>query len=161
MIRRCLKSDISRIYFIINEAARAYDGVIPDDCYHQPYMPLAELEAEMRRITFYGWEENGKLVGIMGSEPVRDVILVRHAYVLPEWQNKSIGAGLLRYIMRLVKTGRVLVGTWAANKRAIKFYEKYGFVLLPDKYRLLETYWDISARQIETSIVLGLTKNRQ
>lgn len=154
-IRVCSKSDISRIYFIINEAARAYDGVIPADCYHQPYMPLPELEGEMRRMIFYGWEDNSKLVGIMGSEPIKDVTLIRHAYVLPEWQCRGIGASLLKYIMARVKTSRVLVGTWTANKRAIAFYEKYGFKLLPEKDRLLQTYWDISNRQIETSVVLG------
>lgn len=154
-MRICSKSDITRVYFIINEAARAYDGVIPVDCYHQPYMPLPELEGEMRRMTFYGWEDNGKLIGVMGSEPVQDVTLIRHAYVLPAWQSRGIGAILLKHIMDRVKTSRVMVGTWTANKRAIAFYERYGFKLLPDKDRILKTYWAISSRQIETSIVMG------
>jgi GNAT superfamily N-acetyltransferase len=156
MIRKCKLSDISRIYFIINEAARAYDGVIPHDCYHQPYMPMAELEREMKRMAFYGWTEDGELVGVMGIEPVKDVTLIRHAYVLPHWQNKGIGAGLLEHLMSLAKTRRLLVGTWAANKNAIRFYEKYGFKFRPNKDELLKTYWDISARQIETSVVLEI-----
>ena len=156
MIRKCKLSDISRIYFIINEAARAYEGVIPHDCYHQPYMPMVELEREMKRMTFYGWTENGELVGVMGIEPVKDVTLIRHAYVLPHWQNMGIGAGLLKHLMSLAKTRRLLVGTWVANKNAICFYEKYSFKFRPDKDELLKTYWDISARQIETSVVLEI-----
>jgi len=154
MIRLCLKTDINRIYFIINEAAKAYDGVIPDDCYRLPYMPLKELQSEMQRMTFYGWEDSGNLVGVMGSEPMHDVTLVRHAYVLPEWQSQGIGAALLSHVMDGVNTRRVLVGTWTANIRAIKFYQRYGFILQPDKDRLLKTYWGISPRQIETSVVL-------
>jgi GNAT superfamily N-acetyltransferase len=156
MICKCKLSDISRIYFIINEAARAYDGVIPHDCYHQPYMPMAELEREMKRMTFYGWTEDGELVGVMGIEPVKDVTLIRHAYVLPQWQNKDIGGGLLKHLIGLTKTERLLVGTFAINKKAIRFYERYGFKLQSNKDELLKTYWDISARQIETSVVLEI-----
>ena len=84
MICKCQPDDAKRIYFIINEAAKAYEGVIPADCYHQPYMPMDELEREMKRMTFFGWEANGELVGIMGFEPIKDVTLNRHAYVLPQ-----------------------------------------------------------------------------
>ncbi|MBI4295820.1 MAG: GNAT family N-acetyltransferase [Chloroflexi bacterium] len=156
MIRPCHSADTDRIYHIINEAARAYEGVIPDDCYHQPYMPMDELKAEMKRMTFYGWQEDGELVGVMGSEPVKDVTLIRHAYVLPEYQQRGIGSRLLQHIRSLTKTERLLVGTWAANWWGIHLYEKHGFVLLPDKDELLETYWDIPTRQIETSVVLGV-----
>lgn len=157
MIHKCRMSDVSRICFIINEAARGYDGVIPHDCYHQPYMPILELEREMKRMTFYGWKVHGELVGVMGIEPVKDVTLVRHAYVLPLWQSKGIGARLLKYLVSLVKTRRLLVGTWAANKNALRFYERYGFKFRPEKDELLKTYWDIPARQIETSVVLELS----
>jgi N-acetylglutamate synthase-like GNAT family acetyltransferase len=156
MIRQCQSQDISRIYLIINQAAQAYEGVIPADCYHQPYMPREELEQEMKRITFFGWEANGELVGIMGLEPIKDVTLIRHAYVLPQWQKKGIGGKLLSHLEGLVNTPRLLVGTWTAARWAIEFYQKHGFKLLPDKDELLETYWDIPQRQIETSVVLGL-----
>ncbi len=156
MIRRCQPDDTSRLYFIINEAAKAYDGKIPADCYHQPYMRLDELEREFGRITFYGWEEDGELVGIMGFEPVIDVTLIRHTYVLPRWQKKGIASKLLAYLMEMVTTPRLLVGTWAEAKWAIIFYEKHGFKLLPDKDKLLKSYWDIPERQIETSVVLGV-----
>src|SRR3990172_9420176 len=152
MIRQCLPADTRIIYHIINEAARAYEGVIPADCYHRPYMEMPELQQEMARMTFYGWEENGELVGVMASEPVKDVTLIRHAYVLPHYQRKGIGSNLLRHIQSLTRTRRLLVGTWATNWWGIALYEKHGFTLLADKDELLKTYWDIPPRQIETSV---------
>ena len=159
MIRKCQVNDATRIYFIINEAAKAYDGIIPADCYHQPYMPREELEEEMKRVTFYGWEVNGELVGIMGTEPIKDVTLIRHAYVLPQWQKQGIGNRLLSHLKSLITTPRLLVGTWAAAHWAITFYQKHGFKLLPDKDKLLADYWDIPSRQIETSVVMGIEIN--
>ena len=156
MIRECQAGDSERIYFIINEAAKAYDGVIPADCYHQPYMSRDELEKEMKRLTFFGWEVNGELTGVMGFETIKDVTLIRHAYVLPRWQQQGIGSKLLDYLKGLVTTPHLLVGTWADAYWAIRFYQKRGFVLLPDKDELLKTYWDIPQRQIETSVVLGM-----
>ncbi len=155
MIRKCQADDAQRIYFIINEAAKAYDSIIPADRYHQPYMPMDELEAEMKRVTFFGWEVNGELVGVMGIEPIKDVTLIRHTYVLPQWQQQGMGSKLLNYLHSLATTSRLLVGTWADAHWAIAFYQKHGFSLLPDKDELLKTYWDIPQRQIETSVVLG------
>lgn len=156
MIRKCQANDAQRMYFIINEAAKAYDGVIPADRYHQPYMPMSELEEEMKRMTFFGWEVNGELVGVMGIEPIKDVTLIRHAYVLPQWQRQGIASKLLNRFKSLVTTSRLLVGTWADVHWAITFYQKHGFNLLPDKDELLKSYWDIPQRQIETSVVLGI-----
>ncbi len=156
MIRKCQADNAQRIYFIINEAAKAYDGIIPADCYHQPYMPRDELEREMKRMSFFGWELNGELVGVMGVEPIKDVTLIRHAYVLPQWQKQGIGSKLLKNLMGLVTASRLLVGTWAAARWAIDFYQRHGFSLLPDKDELLKTYWDIPQRQIETSVVMGI-----
>ena len=127
MIRKCQPGDMNRIYFIINEAARAYEGVIPADCYHQPYMPVDELEREMKRVSFSGWEVNGELVGVMGSEIIKDVTLIRHAYVLPSWQKCGIGGKLLNHLEGLVTTPHLLVGTWADAHWAIRFYQKQGF----------------------------------
>ena len=158
MIRKCQPDDTERIYFIINEAARAYEGMIPTDCYQQPYMSSDELEREMKRMTFFGWEVNGELVGITGLEPIKDVILIRHAYVLPRWQKQGIGSKLLNHLKSLVTTSRLLVGTWADAQWAIDFYQKRGFVLLPDKDELLKTYWDVPQRQIDTSVVLGVER---
>ena len=155
MIRACQEKDARRMYFIINEAAKAYDGSIPADCYHQPYMPMQELRQEMQRMTFFGWEEAAQLVGVMGAEPVKDVTLIRHAYVLPQQQNRGVGSRLLGHILDCAATERVLVGTWADARWAIEFYRKHGFQLLADKDKLLNTYWNIPPRQVETSVVLG------
>jgi len=156
VIRECQPGEIKRIYYIINEAAKAYEGVIPADRYHQPYMPMDELEQEMKQMTFFGEEVNGKLVGVMGFQPVKDVTLIRHAYVLPQWQRQGISSKLLNNLKRLVTTSRLLVGTWADAHWAIAFYKKHGFSLLPDKDELLRTYWNIPQRQIEISVVLGI-----
>ena len=156
MIRKCQPSDAKRMHSIINEAAKAYNGAIPADCYHQPYMPMDELNQEMGRMTFFGWEVNGELVAVMGFQVVKDVTLIRHAYVLPEWQKQGIGNKLLSHLKSLVTTSHLLVGTWADASWAIAFYKKHGFSLLPDKEELLKTYWDIPQRQIETSVVLGM-----
>jgi GNAT superfamily N-acetyltransferase len=156
MIRQCQPEDRDKLYFIINEAAKAYKGRIPADRYHEPNMPMDELEREMKRITFYGWEEDGVMVGIMGIERVNDVTLIRHTYVLPQWQRQGIAGRLLAYLKEMVGTRRLLVGTWAAADWAISFYQKHGFKMMPDKDELLSTYWDIPRRQIETSVVLGM-----
>ena len=156
MIRQCQAGDSERVYFIINEAARAYEGVIPADCYHQPYMSHEELEQELGRITFFGWEENGELVGVMGVELIKGVSLIRHAYVLPQWQQQGIGSKLLNHLRSRCTTPRLLIGTWADANWAVDFYLKHGFSLRPDKDELLRTYWDIPQRQIETSVVLGI-----
>jgi N-acetylglutamate synthase-like GNAT family acetyltransferase len=158
VIRECQTTDFNRIYLIVNEAAKAYDGAIPPDCYHQPYMPVSELQREMRRMTFFGWEEAQILIGVMALEPVKDVTLIRHAYVLPDWQSRGIGSKLLGHILRNSVTSRILVGTWANATWAVGFYKKHGFSMLPDKDKLLKKYWDIPQRQIETSVVLGIEK---
>ncbi|MFC1897749.1 GNAT family N-acetyltransferase [Chloroflexota bacterium] len=157
MIRKCQPDDIDRIYFIINEAAKAYEDAIPADCYHKPYMPIYELKQEIKRMVFFGWEaKNGELVGVMGFEVIKDVTLIRHAYVLPQWQKQGTGGKLLNHLKGLVTTSRLLVGTWADAYWAIDFYKRQGFHLLPNTDELLKTYWDIPQRQIETSVVLGI-----
>jgi GNAT superfamily N-acetyltransferase len=155
MIRKCKTTDREVIHRIINDAALAYKGVIPWDCWHEPYMSPAELMTEIREMTFFGWEEKEKLLGVMGFQPVKDVTLIRHAYVLPEHQRRGIGSSLLSYAKDLAKT-RFLVGTWSDATWAIRFYEKHGFRLLPNKEELLRKYWNIPLRQIEASVVLGL-----
>ena len=155
MIRICRSQDMQAMQAIINAAATVYDGHIPSDCYHQPYMPREELKLEMQRMTFLGWEESGKLIAVMGSEQSKDVTLLRHAYTLPEHQGKGIGSRLLERIVAQTKTSRLLVGTWADATWAVSFYQRHGFTLLADKDALLKIYWNIPQRQIDTSVVLG------
>jgi len=156
MIRNCAGTDIDAINKIINEASWAYRGNIPDDCYHEPYMNLTDLESEINAgVDFWGWEECDVLVGVMGIQKVHDVTLIRHAYVSKANQGKGIGSRLLSFLMKQT-TGPLLVGTWAGAYWAIGLYERHGFSLVPttEKDRLLSTYWNISERQKETSVVL-------
>jgi GNAT superfamily N-acetyltransferase len=148
--------DIETIHRIINNAAQSYKGVIPSDYYHDPYMPMEELQEEVGRMTFFGWEEGGELVGVMGFQPVKDVTLIRHAYVLADHQRHGIGGKLIAHLSGLTATKRLLVGTWADAVWAIRFYEKHGFRLMPDKDELLRRYWNVPERQMEVSVVLGL-----
>ena len=111
-------------------------------------------------MTFFGWKVSEDLVGVMGMEPIKDVTLIRHAYVLQQWQQQGIGGKILSYIKSLVTTSRLLVGMWSDAHWAMNFYKKHGFIMMPDKDRLLETYWDISRRQIDTSVVLGIEIKR-
>ncbi len=160
MIRPCTDADFDTMYRIINEAAKAYDGVIPADRYHVPYMQAEELRCEMKRMVFSGWEETEGLVGVMGLEPVKGVSLIRHAYVLPEFQKHGIGSKLLERAKRCFDGEQLLVGTWADAHWAVEFYEKHGFRVRPDKDSLLNTYWNVPERQIETSVVLEFIQNK-
>ncbi|MDD3581270.1 MAG: GNAT family N-acetyltransferase, partial [Desulfobacca sp.] len=157
MIRPCDQHDFEAIYAIINEAAEAYRGVIPADRWHEPYMPRDELQQEIEAgVVFWGYEESGELLGVMGLQPVQDVTLIRHAYVRTAQQNQGIGGQLLTTMCQQTERP-ILVGTWAAATWAIRFYEKHGFCLVSpaEKDRLLKKYWSIPERQIETSVVLG------
>lgn len=158
MIRRCTAEDFERILAIINDAAEAYRGIIPDDRWKDPYMPAGELADEIAAgIEFDGYEAEGAgLVGVMGIQPVEDVTLIRHAYVATGCQRSGIGAALLEGL--LARQDRpVLIGTWAAAEWAIAFYRRHGFETVPaaEKSRLLRRYWTVPERQIETSVVLA------
>jgi GNAT superfamily N-acetyltransferase len=160
LIRRCNQEDEAEIFKIINESAKAYKDVIPEDRYHEPYMPLEELRKEMSEMIFFGYEEKGRLLGVVGHQPVKDVTLMRHIYVLPQHQRRGIGSELLSHLMRIATSSQILVGTWEAAAWAIRFYEKHGFTLLPNKDELLRRYWKIPERQIELSIVLSHSLSR-
>jgi GNAT superfamily N-acetyltransferase len=157
LIRPVRAHETEVILDIINVAAQAYQGVIPADCWHEPYMSLAELENELQAgVNFWSEIDAGRVVGAMGRQDLGEVLLIRHAYVHPAWQRRGVGARLLEHLLAGVK-GPVLVGTWAAAHWAVRFYEKNGFTLVSrqEKERLLRTYWSISDRQVETSVVLA------
>ena len=156
MIRRCTEADIPAIDAVINEAATAYRGVIPADCWHEPYMAREHLLAEVAAgVEFWGWDEAGRLVGVMGLQKVRDVTLIRHAYVRSSHQGRGVGGALLAELAARTD-GPLLVGTWASAEWAIRFYQRHGFSLAAaeEKDRLLDSYWNISSRQQQTSVVL-------
>lgn len=156
MIRRCKESDFESIFGIINDAARAYKGVIPEDRLHEPYMSSDQLRREIDAgVEFWGFEEDGELVGVMGIQNVQDVTLIRHAYVRTTRRRRGIGGKLLNHLLALTDRP-VLIGTWAAAEWAVRFYEKNGFraVSKEEKDMLLKKYWNIPDRQVETSVVL-------
>jgi GNAT superfamily N-acetyltransferase len=156
-IRPCRDDERPAMLEIVNAAAEAYRGVIPADRWHDPYMPAAELDGEIADgVEFWGYEDGDGLAGVMGIQPVRDVTLIRHAYVDPGRQRGGIGGALLEHLLGRA-TMPMLVGTWAAAEWAIRFYERHGFELVSParKTELLKTYWTIPERQIETSVVLA------
>jgi GNAT superfamily N-acetyltransferase len=156
-IRPCRPDERATILAIVNSAAEAYRGVIPSDCWHEPYMSAKDLEREIEAgVEFWGYEADGELTGVMGIQHVRDVDLIRHAYVLPASQGRGIGSALLAHL-RGSSTRPILIGTWTAAEWAIRFYQRHGFELVSpsQKASLLKTYWTISERQIETSVVLA------
>jgi N-acetylglutamate synthase-like GNAT family acetyltransferase len=157
MIRECTKSDFTTMFETINDAAQAYKGIIPDDCWNEPYMSLEELRKEIEDdVVFWGLERDGQLLGIMGIQDKGELALIRHAYTQTQFQKLGIGTQLLQHMEHIAEKP-ILIGTWAAAVWAISFYEKNGYAVVTEeeKNRLLEKYWSIPKRQIETSVVLA------
>ena len=152
-----MKSDSSKILYVINDAAVRYKGIIPDNCWHEPYMSEQELVDEFTDgVRMFGYNRNNKLIGVIGIQEIKDVILIRHAYTLTSYQGKGIGSTLLKYLLKRNQNSRLLVGTWQNARWAIRFYEKFDFILHAKKQatQLLKKYWKISLKQIKNSIVL-------
>ena len=159
MISKLATSDFQAILTVVNDAAIAYKGKIPSDRWKEPYMSAQELQEEIQRgVQFYGLKHNNVLVAVMGIQPVDDVTLIRHAYVLTGYQRKGYGEKLLKHLLALAETSTVYVGTWEVATWAIKFYQRNGFKLVSteEKNKLLKKYWNIPERQVETSLVLEL-----
>ena len=157
MISECKKTDTSKILNIINDASIKYKGVIPDDCWKEPYMSEQELIDEFSDgVRIYGYNHNNELIGVIGIQEVKDVVLIRHAYTLSSYQGKGAGSALLEYLLKKNLNSRLLVGTWKDATWAIRFYEKFGFILhtKEEKTLLLKKYWKIPSKQIENSVVL-------
>jgi N-acetylglutamate synthase-like GNAT family acetyltransferase len=157
MLRRCVDSDTATIFDIVNDAAQAYKGMIPADRWHEPYMSMEELQHEIREgVEFWGIEEDGALIGVMGIQDKGLVCLIRHAYVRTSCQKGGIGSRLLRHLEATTEKP-ILIGTWADATWAVSFYQRNGYRLLPvdEKNRLLRVFWRIPERQVETSVVLA------
>ena len=157
MISEYKKTDTYKIIYIINDASLRYKAVIPDDCWHEPYMSKQELIDEFNDgVRMYGYHNNNILIGVIGTQEVKDVILIRHAYTLTSYQNKGTGSALLEYLLKKNQNSRLLVGTWKNATWAIRFYEKFGFIPhgKDQSALLLKKYWKISSKQIKNSVVL-------
>ena len=157
MIKEYTKRDISKILHVINDASLKYKGIIPDNCWREPYMLEQELINEFSDgVHMFGYHHNNTLTGVIGIQEVKDVILIRHAYTLTSYQSKGIGSALLEYLLNKNQNSRLLVGTWRNAKWAIQFYERFGFILHAKEQStlLLKKYWTISSKQIENSVVL-------
>ena len=157
MISEYKKTDASKIINIINDAALKYKGTIPSDCWHEPYMSKQELVDEFNDgVRMYGYNNNNILIGVIGVQEVKDVILIRHAYTLTSYQGKGAGGILLEYLLKKNQNSRLLVGTWKNAEWAIRFYEKFGFILHAKEQStlLLKKYWKIPSKQIKNSVVL-------
>ena len=157
MITEYTKIDICNILYVINNSALKYKGIIPNDCWHDPYMTKKELVNEFSNdVRMFGFKKNDKLLGIMGIQKLKDVTLIRHAYTLTDYQREGVGKSLLQYLLDINQSTRLLVGTWQKATWAIQFYEKFGFVLHTKKItvQLLKKYWEIPLNQIENSVVL-------
>ena len=157
MINEYTKSDSSEILYVINDAAIKYKNIIPDDCWHEPYMSERELVDEFKDgVRMFGYIHDDKLIGVIGFQEIKDVVLIRHAYTLTNHQGKGTGSTLLEYLLNKSRNSRLLVGTWKNAKWAIRFYEKFGFILHAKEQStlLLRKYWKITSKQIENSVVL-------
>ena len=157
MIKKYTKDDASKILHVINDASLKYKGIIPDNCWHEPYMSKQELIKEFSDgVHMYGYHHNNKLIGVIGAQEAKDVILIRHAYTLTSCQGKGTGTALLEYLLKKNHNSRLLVGTWRDATWAIRFYEKFGFILhtKEESNLLLKKYWKISSKQIKNSVVL-------
>ena len=101
LIRKCDDREVSTILEVINDAADAYRGVIPDDGWKEPYMPESKLRDEIDDgVVFWGYYRGRELVGVMGIQHVLDVTLIRHAYVRSLRRRKGIGSQLLEYLLK-------------------------------------------------------------
>ena len=157
MIKECTKKNISDILHVINDASLKYKGIIPNDCWNEPYMSKQKLTNEFSNgVRMFGYNKDNTLVGVMGIQELKDVTLIRHAYTLTNYQEMGIGKSLLQHLFKLNKSSYLLVGTWQNATWAIQFYEKFGFIRHSKKQttQLLKKYWEISSKQIENSVVL-------
>ena len=157
MITECTKKNISDILYVINDASLKYKGIIPNDCWHEPYMTKQKLISEFANgVRMFSYNKDNTLVGVMGIQELKDVTLIRHAYILTRYQGIGIGKSLLQNLFKIKKNSCLLVGTWRDATWAIQFYEKFGFLLHTKKQtaQLLKKYWNLPSKQIENSVVL-------
>ena len=157
MIKKYTKNDTSKILHVINDSSLRYKDIIHDNCWHEPYMSEQELIDEFGYgVRMFGYHYNNKLIGVIGNQKIKAVILIRHAYTLTSYQGKGTGSALLEYLLKKNQNSRLLVGTWRNATWAIRFYARFGFILHAKEQSilLLKKYWKIPSKQIKNSVVL-------
>ena len=113
MINEYTKSNCSEILYVVNDAAVRYKNIIPDNCWHEPYMSERELLGEFEDgVQMFCYLHNNKLIGVIGVQEIKDVVMIRHAYTLTAYQGKGTGNALLKYLLNNHQNSRLLVGTW-------------------------------------------------
>ena len=152
-IRLLTAADRDAALAVINEAARWYREFLPVEEYHDPEMTPAQWEAEAQRMTWHGAFVEGTLVGVMALEFVKDVALLRHAYVLAEYQREGIGTCLREHLEAQVRAvRRIIVGTYRENYKARRMLERAGYTLSPDPEAVLRTYYSIPEARLKSSV---------
>jgi RimJ/RimL family protein N-acetyltransferase len=152
-IRSLTPADRDAALAVINTAARWYTEFLPPEDFHDPEMTAAQWDAETQRMTWYGAFSERTLVGVMGLEYVRDVALLRHGYVLPEYQRHGVGSLLMRHLERQVEgVHRIVVGTYAANHKARGILAAAGYQLSEDSEAQLRAYYSIPADRLQSSV---------
>ena len=151
-IRLLTEDDRGAALAVINAAARWYQEFLPAEEYHDPEMTPEEWATETKRLSWYGAFAPDSLLGVMGLEYVKDVALLRHAYVLPDRQRHGIGSLLRAYVEQQIRgVGRVVVGTYAGNYKARIALEAAGYTLSANPKAVLRTYYDIPEDRLQSS----------
>ena len=154
MIRPLTSADRADALHVINTAARWYREFLPDEEFHDPEMTPADWDGEALRMTWFGAFEAGALIGVAAVEPIKDVALLRHAYILPEWQRQGTGSLLTQALEAEVASGvRIIVGTYRANYKARSALEKGGYRECADSEAVLRTYYSIPEDRLLASVV--------
>ncbi len=152
-IRSLTSADVAAAIAVINVAAEWYREFLDADEIDGPEMSRDEWLDEGRRMAWYGAFDEDDLLGVMGLEYVDDVVLFRHAYVLPEHQRRGVASALQDHLESLVEdVDRIIVGTYAANYKARAILEKGGYSLSPDSEAVLRAYYDITEDRLNSSV---------
>lgn len=154
MIRALTSTDRADALNVINIAARWYREFLDEAETHDPEMTAADWDREAERMTWYGAFDAESLIGVAGLEPIKDVALLRHAYILPEWQRQGTGSLLTQAMEAEVAPGvRILVGTYRANYKARGALAKLGYRECADSEAELRAYYSIPEDRLRASVI--------
>lgn len=152
-IRALVPGDRNAALAVINTAARWYRDFLSAEDFHDPEMTPEQWEAEARRLAWYGVFDGDVLVAVGGLEHVRDAALLRHGYVLPEYQRRGVGALLREHLEQQARgVSRIVVGTYAGNYKARGALDKAGYRLSADSEAVLRAYYAIPEDRLKSSV---------